>query len=142
MPLLFNPTCTIAATDCKYLWDLDKNNNLCLSKCGSSFCLISVKPGNDLYAIQSQSNGKYLALGSDNQAVTATLDSVDGALQIRAIPLDTISNDPFVWSIPASGDFLKVNDPGGTNKIFGNGTGADDPDCRFIINGATATRTE
>lgn len=161
MPLLFYPACKIVATDCsKYAWDLDDNNNLCLSQEGTLFELIPSKPGNDLYVMIAQKNGNYLALGSDNKTITATLSSPDGALQIRAVPLDAKVDQPFVWSVPDTGDFLKVNNAGGgdsqipgnaagkagtgagVNQILGNGTGADDVDCHFLIQGATTLRTE
>ena len=158
MPLLFNPACKMVATDCsKYAWDLDGNNNLCLSQDGTVFNLFPVQPGNDLYAVLAQKNGRYLSLGTDNKTISATLTSTDGALTIRAVPLDTNDDQPFVWSVPATGDFLKVNNPGGANQATGNaaasagagpnqslanGTGADDADCHFLVQGATTQRTE
>ena len=160
MPLLFNPACKMVATDCsKYSWDLDGNSNLCLSQDGTQFNLIPVQPGNDLYAVLAQKNGRFLSLGSDNKTITATLTSTEGALTIRAVPVNKDEDQPFVWSVPATGDFLKVNNPGGAaqttttgnaaagptagpNQILANGTYTDDVDCHFLIQGATTQRTE
>ncbi len=147
MPIMFDFHVTFTVGECGYAWNFNSDGFLYLAKSpGEQFVLTNVTDdpqyGSNVYAIQSVSYGKYLALASDGKKIVANSASPEKSLLLRAEPTNG-DDDPFLWEVASTGDYLHVSvNQADFNFILADGTaaGSELADCQFRIV-ATASST-
>jgi hypothetical protein len=138
MPILFDFHVSFTCGTKGCVWNFNSDQLLCLTSApGAQFELTRVITsyyGLNVYAIQSVTNKKYLALVGNGPQVSASCDHAEKALLFRATPTNG-PNDPFLWEIASTGDFLRV-DVNQDCIILANGSSTEDWYCHLGIAGS------